>query len=87
MTYICANDIEVSQTHDLSLLCHQCSSIDISFSAFDKECGALKVYATRTRYPNRIEVDDLGAEEALQQALQIYEFVSEKVRLLFNNRE
>ena len=66
--YICANDIDVSQTHDLSLLCRQCSSIDESFSVFDKNCGALKVYVTRTRYPNRIEIDDYSAEKALQQA-------------------
>ena len=85
--YICANDIEVSKTHDLGLLCSQCSGIDESFSDFDKDCGALRIYATRTRYPNRVEIEDYTAEKSLQQALKIYEFVSGKIHQLFNNKK
>ena len=82
--YLCANDIEVPKTHDVRLLCHQCSDLDESFSEFDDNCGELVVYATRTRYPSRIEIDDTHAERALKQALRIYEFTSEKIRQLFD---
>ena len=83
--YICANDIEVSKVHEVGLLCRQCSELDASFLDFHEDCEDLELYATRTRYPSRIEIEDYNAEKALQQALKIYEFVSGKIHQLFNN--
>ena len=81
--YICANSIEVSKTHEVGWLCLQCSELDKSFLEFRKDCEKLTLYATRTRYPSKIEIDDDDAKKALQQALNIYEFVSEKIQQLF----
>ena len=81
--YICVNGIEVPKTHEVGLLCHQCSELDKSFLDFHEDCEDLELYATQTRYPRRIEIEDNNANEALKKALKIYEFVSEKVRQLF----
>ena len=78
--YICANDIEISKTHEVGLLCRQCSELDDSFSHFQEDCEDLELYATRTRYPGRIEIENNDAEKSLMQALKLYEFVSEKIQ-------
>ena len=85
--YICANNIEVTKTHEVGLLCRQCSELDGSFIAFLDDCERLEFFATQTRYPNRIQIEEPNTEKSLQQALKIYEFVSEKIQQLFMSNE
>lgn len=77
--YICASGKDVQKTHETSRLCKQCSEIDASFSVLLEDCAELEVYATETRYPLRIEIEDTHAKRALSQALRIYDFASAKI--------
>ena len=78
--FLCANDVEIPKVHAVSVICHQCSDINPAFSDFIKTCEILEVYATQTRYPSRIELDEPIAKQALTQALAIYNFVSELLK-------
>ena len=84
--YICSNDIDIPKTHEVKRVCMQCSETDASFTALFDDCEELEVYATETRYPIRIEIDDTHAERALCKALRIYEFVSKKIGQLQKDR-
>jgi len=84
--FICAHDIDIPKTHEVKKLCEKCSKIDDSFAVLFDDCEELEVYATETRYPLRVEIEDTHAERALKQALRIYEFASEKTRQLFDDK-
>jgi HEPN domain-containing protein len=81
--YICACGKEVTKTHELGLLCRKCAESDESFKDYLDECAALEVYVTQTRYPNRIEIEEYNAKQALLQTKIIYEHVSEKIEKIF----
>ena len=81
--FLCANGADVPKTHETGLLCHYCFDFDEYFRDFFGHCEDLEIYATGTRYPHQIEVTDLDAKEALQQAAAIYDFVSERIRQFF----
>ena len=83
--YLCANDVDIPKTHEVKRLCNQCAEIDNSFTVLFDDCEELEVYATETRYPLRIEIDDTHATRALQQALSIYELVANKIAQLNNS--
>ena len=85
--FICANDIDIPKTHEVKRICKQCSEIDDAFTILLDDCEELEVYATETRYPLRIEIDDTHAERALKQALTIYELASVKTKQVFENKE
>lgn len=74
--FLCASGVEIQKTHDTGILCHQCIDIDDSFAKFLEPCEELAIYATETRYPVRIEIDEAAAMRNLEQALEIYSFVS-----------
>ena len=78
--FLCAKDTDVPKTHDNSLLCRLCFKLDEAFSEFFDSCEEIDHYATGTRYPNRIEIQEPIVIRALQQALAVYEFVSERIR-------
>ena len=78
--FLCANDVIIKKTHDTGILHQQCVDIDNSFSKFQKICEELTIYATETRYPIRIEVDEATTERLLCQVLEIYNFVKELVK-------
>ena len=77
--YLCANGKKIAKTHETGVLCNQCLEINDEFSQFSRVCEELVIYATETRYPIRIETDELTAERLLQQVLEIYVFVAELV--------
>ena len=83
--YLCANGIDVPRTHETGLLCHRCFDFDQSFRNFFDYCEELEIYATGTRYPHQIEIDDINAEKALWQSKEIYGFVSERIRQIYDN--
>jgi HEPN domain-containing protein len=77
--FLCAKDIEIPKTHDAGLLCHHCAELDVAFKDLQDNCDDMVVYATKTRYPNRVDIEEDSAKIALQQALAVYKFVSEKL--------
>ena len=77
--FLCANNVDIPKTHDTGILNQHCSEIDDKFSNFQKLCEELTIYATETRYPIRIEIDEATAERLLQQVLEIYDFVADLV--------
>ena len=78
--FLCANDIVIMKTHDTGILYQQCVEIESTFLKFQKICEEFTIYATETRYPIRIEVDEATTERLLNQALEIYNFVNEIVK-------
>jgi len=84
--FLCASGIDIPKTHEIGLLCRRCSELNESFSDFFFDCEELEVYATNTRYPIRIEVDEAHAKRALRQAITIYNFVSKQIQQLFKSK-
>ena len=78
--FLCANNAVITKTHDTGFLNLRCAEIDNAFSKFQKVCEELTIFATETRYPIRIEVDDATAGRLLQKALEIYNFVMSLVK-------
>jgi len=82
--FLCASGNDVPKTHELGLLCRRCSAMDESFADYCADCEELAIYATNTRYPSRIEIDEAHAKRALRQAITIYNHVSTKIQQLFS---
>jgi len=78
--YLCASGVEVPKTHETGVLCHRCHQFNTDFSRYFVDCEELETYATETRYPRRIELDNHHAQQALQQATAIFSFVSEQIQ-------
>ena len=74
------HDVEPPYTHDLGTLCELCSEYSKDFSDFYDDCDDLTIYATRTRYPDSIEIEEQEAKEAFEKASEIYRFVSEHIQ-------
>jgi len=77
--FLCAKNIDTPKTHNTGLLCELCIEMDDGFTDFKEMCYDMIVFATRTRYPIQIEIEEQDAERALQQAEEIFNFVSGKV--------
>ncbi len=63
------NECEIPRTHNLVMLCQQCTEIDSDFSSVMDFCAYLTPYAVQTRYPNEIEILESEAELALKENL------------------
>ena len=63
--YICANDIEVPETQELSLLRRLCVEIDESFSNFSEDLSELESYSMLAQEPNEMQIEDYNAQRAL----------------------
>jgi HEPN domain-containing protein len=82
--YLCAIGADFPKTHEVKRLCDICATNDNTFSELFSDCEEIEVYATETRYPLRIDIDDSHAERALNQALRIYTFSLEKANSYIN---
>jgi len=80
--YLCAKDAEVPKVHSVRWLCTRCAEFDSGFSEYIKQCAELEIYGTGLRYPNRIEIEETNAKEALHDASEIHRFVSGRVQRL-----
>ena len=80
--YLCALNLDVPKTHEVSRLCKLCCEVDETFSMLFDDCEELEIYATETRYPTRIEIENIHAQRALLQAHRIYEFAANKIAAL-----
>jgi HEPN domain-containing protein len=79
--FLCASGVDIPKTHDTGILCRMCSVLDSLFLKYMISCEELAIYATETRYPIRIEVDETTVKHNLQQALDIYNFVTDRINL------
>jgi hypothetical protein len=64
----------------VGVICCKCIEINPAFSDFIKLCEVLEIYATHTRYPNRIDVNEQDAKSALENAAMILNFASEQIQ-------
>jgi HEPN domain-containing protein len=85
--FLCANGVAFTKTHEVELLCGQCSEIEPAFSKFYDACETLEIYATKTRYPNRVDINEHDAKKAIQEAAEIYQFAYKQIQQLFENKE
>jgi HEPN domain-containing protein len=85
--FLCANDVDVPKTHETGILCRLCIDLDSSFSRFLEACEELAIFATETRYPIRIEIDEATVVRNLRQAFEIYNFVTKIIGLSTQNIE
>jgi HEPN domain-containing protein len=75
--YLFSSGVDVPRTHETGILCRRCAEIDVSFLKLLESCEELAIYATETRYPIRIEIEETTAKRNLAQAFEIYEFVKD----------
>jgi HEPN domain-containing protein/GNAT superfamily N-acetyltransferase len=79
--FLCAHGVDIPRTHDTGFLCRLCVDIDNSFSRVLESCEELAIYATETRYPIRIEIDEATVKRNLKQTYEIYCFVTDIVSI------
>ena len=72
--------VEAPKIHDCGKLCGMCIDEDSAFEQFHHDCIELALYATNTRYPSRMELEERNASAALEKATAIYAFVTETIR-------
>ena len=77
--FLVSRGIEAPKLHDCGKICGMCIDEDSVFEQFHHDCIELALYATNTRYPSRMELEEHNACAALQKAAVIYAFVSDYV--------
>jgi len=78
--FLISRGIEAPKLHDCGKLCGLCMAEDSAFEPFQHDCIELSLYATNTRYPSRMEMEEHNAAAALKKAAAIYSFISEHVK-------
>jgi len=71
--YLQARGEDIPNTHAVGALCSRCAKLEPSFEAYDFACAKLTLYATHTRYPSRLEIEERDALRAIRWAKEIYE--------------
>ena len=77
--FLINQDFEPPRTHDLEMLYQLCAKLDQSFETIRLACQSLTNYATSTRYPSNVEIEESNATLALKQAESIYNLCSNLV--------
>lgn len=78
------NGWELKKTHDLEELLAFCMDFEPEFQNLREECGLFNEYITEARYPGDLPFESIcqeDAQEALEAASKIEEFVLNKVHL------
>ena len=74
--FLAYNEYHVEKTHDIEFLVKLCMKFLPEMEQFIESGAALSEYAVETRYPAAIfEITKIKAEEAMETAHSIYEFV------------
>jgi len=74
--YLTLKDTPFLKIHDLSFLVEQCKELDVEFEQIMDISPILTPYAIAFRYPGDvIEPDPLDADEALRLAVDVFDFV------------
>jgi len=78
--YLTLKDTPFQKIHDLSFLVEQCKELDIEFEQMRNITSVLTPYAIAFRYPGDvIEPDPQDANEALRLAVEVFDFVLNKM--------
>jgi len=78
--YLTLKDSPFQKIHDLSFLVDQCKELDIEFEKIMYISSILTPYAIAFRYPGDvIEPDPQDADEALRLAVEVFDFVLNKM--------
>lgn len=78
--FLAAHDEPLQKTHNLERLVVQCEAIDVRFADFLDTAWTLNPYVTQFRYPGGpLEPDLAEAEQALQLARDLVQFVRERL--------
>lgn len=77
--FLVYHDVDVPKTHDLSMLCELCSSIEPEFSKISGVCMDLSPYAVQVRYPFHIDLEERDVKSALSDCEIVRNFVNEKL--------
>jgi len=85
--YLFFRDIEPPRTHNLVELCQICMNLDSSILKILDACADLTPYGVAVRYPNELAINDMIAKSAIDEAQVIYEFCTQKVSELNNDKE
>ena len=78
--FLCANEIDPPKTHDVGHLCVLCAKYDKEFKKLAEKCEDIATYSAKTRYPNRVEIEEYDAKSALQIALEIHNYVIKRLK-------
>jgi HEPN domain-containing protein len=82
-TFLIWNGWTLEKTHDMEKLLKYCLNYDKNFSRFLPECKLLNEYISEGRYPGDLPfetIDKKDAEEAIEAAEEIANFVTEKIK-------
>jgi len=80
------NGWELKKTHDMEDLLAFCMDFEPEFQNLKEECGLLNEYITEARYPGDLPFESINeddAQEAIEAAGKIEEFVLKKIDLSF----
>ena len=78
--YLTLKAMPFQKIHDLSFLVEQCKELDIEFEQLKNITSILTPYAIAFRYPGDvIEPDPRDADEALRLAVEVFDFVLNKM--------
>ncbi|MDO8726858.1 MAG: HEPN domain-containing protein [Candidatus Methanoperedens sp.] len=78
--YLTLKETPFQKIHDLSFLIEQCKELDIEFEQLKNISFILTPYAIAFRYPGDvIEPDPQDADEALRLAVEVFDFVLNKM--------
>lgn len=77
--YIASKNGKIQKTHDLVVLCESCGKYDPEFDTIIGNCSDLTIYASETRYPNTLEIEDYHMKKALKDTLKIRDFAKSKI--------
>lgn len=78
--YLVYKKVKFIKTHDLDVLVDLCCQSEPCFQSLDNLADILTPYATEFRYPGDLmEPEREDAEEAIKMAIQIYDFIVERI--------
>jgi HEPN domain-containing protein len=80
--YVIAKENKLTRTHDLKVLITKCEQYSPDFSRFNSVCALMSQYASLTRYPPILELEEYDMKQALKNALQILDFTESKLKEL-----
>ncbi len=83
--FICATDIDIPRMHDTGELCRLCGNFDSTFLQIIQACSQFTRYATDTRYPRKLEIDEATVEWLLRQALEIHDFAKSAIDKFYDD--
>ncbi|MEI7726350.1 MAG: HEPN domain-containing protein [Bacteroidota bacterium] len=77
--YIALNNGKLQKIHDLVVLCETCATWDSDFEKIIGHCSDLTIYVSEVRYPNVLEIEHYHMQNAINDAVNIKDFVLSKL--------